>query len=126
VQIERAGDSCRVLMRLVCATFAVGEAEIFGKSRLEHIVEARHALAYCLHELCGLGWSQIGRFIGLTHRAIMHAHQHITDCMEVEALLKGRVQRVIEEFSRGTKPKAAAACVDDAHLVGAGCRHPQH
>lgn len=109
-----------MLMGIVCAVFSVSEDQVRSESRLAHITEARQVLVYCLHELCGWGWTRIGRFIGRHHGPVIHAHRQISDRVELEAALKGRVQRVIEEFSRGTKTKGGSRSAD---LHSAGCRH---
>ncbi len=108
VQIERGDAEGSRLLDVVCRVFDVRAAEIRSHSRLMHFTEARQVLAYCLVELCGWGWSRTGRVIGRDHGAVRHEHRRIADLMEMEAALKEKVQRVIEEFSRGTKPKAGA------------------
>ena len=101
-QIYRASPGGQELLSMVCETFAVGQAEIFSGTRLEHIAEARMALCYCLHRFGGWNYSRIGRFLGRDHSGIAYAVQAIADRIQLSAGLREKISLIEQRFSRGT------------------------
>lgn len=68
-------------IRIVCEATGISRKDIFGKSRLSEIVEARHLLCYSLRET--MTTSDVGRIVGLDHSSVVHAVKKIKDLLSI-------------------------------------------
>lgn len=66
----------------VCEATGISRKDIFGKSRMSEIVEARHFLCYILHEKYSL--SETGRIVGLDHSAVHHAVKRMNGLISIK------------------------------------------
>lgn len=75
------GTEVEKRIRIVCEATGISRKDIFGKSRLSEIVEARHLLCYFLNK--DLTTTDTGRIMGLDHSSVVHAVKKIKDLLSI-------------------------------------------
>lgn len=75
------GTEVEKRIRIVCEATGISRKDVFGKSRLSEIVEARHLLCYFLNK--DLTTTDTGRIMGLDHSSVVHAVKKIKDLLSI-------------------------------------------
>ena len=84
--------------------FDVKRSDITGRSKLQHIVAARHAVWYCAFQLGVGGYSGIGSQCGFDHGSIMHGVKRAAEMRDHQRGFKARLDRILESFQRERAP----------------------
>jgi chromosomal replication initiation ATPase DnaA len=71
-------------MEEIYLTYHVRSVAIFAKSRIAHVVAARHMLIYILRQMTPMSYEQIGVLFNRDHSSICHADHGIGDRVEME------------------------------------------
>lgn len=92
--------SVEEILKSVAAVFEVRISEIKGESRHQEIVQARQAAMYLAKEMIDDSLTKIASsFGGKTHSTLLHAWKKITDQIQVNEILRRRIQIVKRNIS---------------------------
>lgn len=80
-------------LKEVAFSLKVTTEEIFGRSREDYIVKARHTVCYIAREN-GLSFCAIGRLIGRDHGSIMSACRSLKNRMDTDIKFAAKVQDI--------------------------------
>lgn len=96
-EIEReealVASGCGVIIHTAADLYGVSIDLLLSKSEEVHVVRARHAAAWLMHQR-GLSYPQIGRALGRHHTTIMAAVRRIEAQPPVRGLLAGLLREV--------------------------------
>lgn len=98
---DARGPTAEDILEAVTAFYGVSREALVGRSRRQDQVHPRHVAMYFCRELTTLSLSAIGvRFAGRDHSTISHAHQKVSDCLDVEPQLQEELARVRREIQK--------------------------
>lgn len=98
---ESRGPTADDILEAVTAFYGVSQEDLVGRSRRQDQVHPRHVAMYFCRELTSLSLSAIGtRFAGRDHSTISHAHQKVSDRLDVEPQLEKELTQVRREIQK--------------------------
>lgn len=84
-----------MVLRAVSEHLGVGEDEIKGRRRSQHIARARQIAMYLMKEMGGAALTQIGRELGgRDHSTVLYGHDKIAQGVEVDETLRRDVLQI--------------------------------
>ena len=85
------------ILRLTAKVFEVAPDDVKGKGRRQELVVPRQVAMYLIRELTPHSYPEIGQFFsGRDHSTVMYAVQKVTDQLEADGALAGRIREIKE------------------------------
>jgi hypothetical protein len=85
-RIDTSNQSLDDLVVAFCDTMNVKKEMMFSRCRVAWIIRYRSFFFKIAHE-AGFGWTEIGRYVGLTHCNIMYNYHHLNDELKFDKML---------------------------------------
>jgi chromosomal replication initiation ATPase DnaA len=82
-----------------CKRVLVSPDEIFGRSRKQDNVDARHMYFYILREN-GFTLEKIGRLSGFNHATVIHGIKHIKDLLDSGDMKIKKMYHLVKDIKR--------------------------
>ena len=86
------------IIKQCCDLYNISENELYSKSRLRHLVDARTMVYYFLRNVMDYRYNQIAKKFGKNHATIIHAVKKHEQLMEWDIRYKDKYQTLQYQF----------------------------